>query len=123
VKQRTRARKRPTREVVTAAEAQQTPCLTAAGHDDDFLLELVRRSADRDKAAFSRLYELTNPFVYALLQRLTTSPARADEALVSVYTTAWRRATSAGRPPRSVLAWLTSIAFEITSSPRVAATG
>jgi hypothetical protein len=107
---------------VEAADVQHT-APAVASRDESFLLDLARRSAERDKDAFSRLYELTNPFVYALLQRLTTSPARADDALVCVYITAWRRATSSARPPRSVLAWLTSIAFEITSSPSAAASG
>jgi len=77
--------------------------------------ELLHRCAQHDEAGLARLYELTSPFIYALVTRLTSSASVADNAMVAIYAKVWRHAARHDGD-QSVLAWMTTIAGEETQT-------
>jgi hypothetical protein len=86
---------------------------TAKTHQNQILGELLHRCAQHDEAGLAGLYELTSPWIYALVTRLTSSASVADNAMVAIYAKVWRQAARhAG--DQSILAWITTIAGEET---------
>ena len=90
---------------------------TAGRYQNQILDELLHRCAQHDEAGLARLYELTSPFIYALVTRLTSSASVADSAMVAIYAKIWRQAARHDGD-RSVLAWMTTIAGEETRTIR-----
>jgi DNA-directed RNA polymerase specialized sigma24 family protein len=82
-------------------------------HQNQVLGELLHRCAQHDEAGLARLYELTSPFIYALVTRLTSSASVADNAMVATYAKVWREAARHDGE-QSILAWMTTIAGEET---------
>ena len=80
------------------------------------LSELLVASGRHDEAAFTRLYQLTSPWIYHLLRRRTGSTADAEDAMCLVYTTIWQRAASYAPPNQSALAWMSTLAYHIVES-------
>lgn len=78
--------------------------------------ELLVASGRHDEGAFARFYQLTSPWIYYLLRRRTGSTARAEDAMVLVYTAIWQRAASFTPPNQSALAWATIIAYAVVGS-------
>jgi hypothetical protein len=76
------------------------------------LSELLVACGRQDEVAFTRLYQLTSPWIFALLRCRTTSTADAENAMCLVYTTIWKRAASAP-PNQSALAWMTALAYTL----------
>jgi RNA polymerase sigma-70 factor (ECF subfamily) len=77
---------------------------------DEILSGLIARVALRDRAAFSRLYSLAAPKLFAICLRLLRDRPLAEDALQEVFVKIWRNAASfsrRGAPPR---AWLAAIA-------------
>jgi DNA-directed RNA polymerase specialized sigma24 family protein len=78
--------------------------------------ELLVAAGRHDQAAFARFYQLTSPWIFFLLRRRMRSTARAEDAMVSVYTAIWQRAAGFTPPNQSALAWATSIAYDLVGS-------
>lgn len=60
----------------------------------------------------ARLYELTSPWMYALVSRQTNCGELADDAMVAMYSKVWRRAACYAEHDQSMVAWMISLAFE-----------
>ncbi len=101
-----------TRPSVLAEQPLPRPApATARTYQNQVLGELLHRCAQHDEAGLARLYELTSPWIYALVTRLTNSASAADNAAVATYAKVWRQAARhAG--DQSILAWITTIACE-----------
>jgi RNA polymerase sigma-70 factor (ECF subfamily) len=84
---------------------------TARRYQNQVLDELLHRCAQRDEVGLARLYELTSPFIYGLVTRLTSSSSVADNAMVATYAKVWRHAARHDGD-QSILAWITTIAGE-----------
>ena len=54
--------------------------------------ELIARTALRDRAAFSRLYELTSAKLFGICLRILNSRPEAEDALQEVFVKVWRNA-------------------------------
>jgi DNA-directed RNA polymerase specialized sigma24 family protein len=73
-------------------------------------------SGRHDEVAFTRLYQLTSPWIQHLLRRRTKSTADTENAMRLIYTTIWQRAASYGPPNESALAWMTHLAYDLVES-------
>ena len=77
---------------------------------DVSLVTLLGQVAERDEAAFERLYDLTNHRVFGLAMRILRDSDAAADASLETYWTLWRSAASfdpaRGRP----LAWILTVA-------------
>lgn len=78
--------------------------------EDDF--ERIRRLQEGDRDAVAGLYDRYTPLLYPVLARITGDRAEADEALVEVWTRAWREARGYDLNRGTVAAWLLAIARE-----------
>jgi Sigma-70 region 2 len=78
---------------------------------DCVLTDLLDRCARRDETALAQLYDITSPWIYQLIRRRTASTAMADDAMVAIYATVWRKAAGFAGRDRSALSWITSIAL------------
>ncbi len=80
---------------------------------NQILGDLLHRCAQHDEAGLAHLYELTSPWIYPLVTRLTSSASAADNAMVAIYAKVWRQAARHA-DDQSILAWITTIAGEET---------
>ena len=87
---------------------------TTRTEQNQILRGLLHRCAHHDEAALARLYELTSPWIYAVVTRRTSSASMADNAMVAIYTNVWRQAARHTEHHQSILAWMTTIACEET---------
>ena len=99
----------------SAGEAEAESCRQNAFGGSRLLSELLVASGCHDEAAFTRLYQLTSPWIYHLLRR-TRSTADAEDAMCLIYTTIWKRAPSYAPPNQSALAWMTTLAYHVVES-------
>ena len=76
----------------------------------DDLSELLSRVAIRDRAAFSRLYQLSSAKLFAICLRILKDRAEAEEALQEVFIKIWQRADRFAQEGRSAQAWLGTVA-------------
>ena len=82
-----------THPTVPAAQPPPRPApATARTYQNQVLGGLLHRCAQHDEAALARLYELTSPWIYALVTRRTSSASVADNAMVAIYAKVWRQA-------------------------------
>lgn len=72
--------------------------------------ELLHRAALGDEDAFSRLYDLTAPRLFALIRRVVRDVAMSEEVLQEVYVEVWRQATRFDARRGSAHGWLCTIA-------------
>jgi hypothetical protein len=97
--------------------ADQTPLRPVPAptwtYENQVFGELLHRCAENDEAGLARLYELTSPWIYPLVTRLTDSASVADNAMVAIYARVWRQAARHA-DDKSILAWITTIAGEET---------
>ena len=77
---------------------------------DSSLAELIAASADGDRDAFARLYELTAGRLMSVCLGILGSRAVAEEALQDAYVNAWRNAASFDMTKGAPMTWLISIA-------------
>ncbi len=75
----------------------------------DPLRALLLAIAQSDAHAFSQLYELTSPRLYALSLRTTGRADVAEEALQEGYIRIWRSASQFDPERGSALAWITTV--------------
>lgn len=76
--------------------------------ESDF--ELIRRLQEGDRDAVGSLYDRYAPLLYPLMVRITGDRNEADEALVEVWTRAWRESARYDLNRGTVAAWLLGIA-------------
>lgn len=73
------------------------------------LSDLLRRSANADRAAFRRLYELQAPRLYAVALRITRQPALAADAVQDALLQVWQNASRYDAARGNPEAWLLSL--------------
>jgi RNA polymerase sigma-70 factor (ECF subfamily) len=100
----------------SGGEAEAEGCRDGAFGGNRLLGELLVASGRHDEAAFARFYQLTSPWIYYLLRRRLRSTARAEDAMVTVYTAIWQQAASFASPKQSALAWATTLAYDLVGS-------
>jgi len=89
---------------VTATDTQTADARRAA------LVAALTLSADGDRQAFRRVYDLTAAKLYGICLRICGERQAAEDVLQEVYLIVWRRA-AAYRPERShPVTWLATIA-------------
>lgn len=73
------------------------------------LRDLLASSAQGDRSAFTRLYDLTSPRIYGLALRVVYDRAHAEEVVQEAYLQFWQKAGEY-RPERgSVISWMMTI--------------
>jgi RNA polymerase sigma-70 factor, ECF subfamily len=73
------------------------------------LLELIGRVAIGDKAAFAKLYGVTNRKLYATAVNILRNRAHADDILQEAYLKIWRSAASYNPAAASPTSWMATI--------------
>ena len=73
------------------------------------LNKLIELSAQKDQAAFKKLYEQTFPKLYSLALRIMVRASLAEEVLQEAYMKIWDKADSYNSSKGHVLAWMTII--------------
>lgn len=76
---------------------------------DDALVDLLRRVAAGDRAAFRRLYDLQAPRLYAVALRVTRQTPLAADAVHDAFLQVWRHADRFDTARGSPAAWLLSL--------------
>ncbi len=71
------------------------------------LIELLQAVAQKDRAAFERLYDETVQNIYGLAYRITQKPEMAEEIVNDVYLQVWQQADRFDSQRGSVIAWMT----------------
>ncbi len=95
-----RARKRPSRRVMTEQR-------DFAGGDD--LASLLWRIASGDRPAFRTLYDAQSPRLYAVAMRITRQPALASDAMHDAFLQVWRNASQFDSARGTPESWLLSL--------------
>ena len=71
---------------------------------------LIKHIGRGDRTALTVLYDATGPLVFGLVLMIVGDRAVAEELLLDVYTSVWRKAASYDRNRGTPLTWLLSIA-------------
>jgi RNA polymerase sigma-70 factor, ECF subfamily len=74
------------------------------------ITHLIGRTALKDRAAFSRLYQKTSAKLFGVTLRILRSRPEAEEALQEVYVKIWQRADRYVADHYSPISWLVAIA-------------
>lgn len=74
------------------------------------LNDLMRRVANRDRAAFASLYAATSGKLYGIVLRILRRPAVADEILQETYVRIWNNAGGFDPARSSPITWMATIA-------------
>ena len=77
------------------------------GQSDD-LGELLRATAEGDRGAFERLYQMTSARLFAVALRVVRERSMAEEVLQEAYLNIWSKARQHG-PEHSALGWMTTV--------------
>ncbi len=88
----------------------QLTVVTTANTDNEELLLLLTRVAQRDQKAFAALYDATSARIYGLVLRTLRSPSHSEETTQEVYLQIWRNASDYDPSRGSALAWLMTLA-------------
>ena len=73
------------------------------------LIRLLAATAEGDKSAFSRLYRLTSPKLYAIALRILKTEGQAQECLQEAYLSVWRQAATYQEGKAAPMTWLVTI--------------
>ncbi len=73
------------------------------------LIRLLAATAAGDKNAFSRLYRLTSPKLYAIALRILKTEGQAQECLQEAYLSVWRQAATYQAGKAAPMTWLVTI--------------
>jgi RNA polymerase sigma-70 factor (ECF subfamily) len=73
------------------------------------LIRLLAATAEGDKNAFSRLYRLTSPKLYAIALRILKTEGHAQECLQEAYLSVWRQAATYQQGKAAPMTWLVTI--------------
>jgi RNA polymerase sigma-70 factor (ECF subfamily) len=82
---------------------------SATHRADEQIAALLRRSAEGDRAAFRRLYDLQAGRLYAIALRITRQSALAADAMHEAFVSVWQYADRFDPSRGTGEAWLTSI--------------
>lgn len=74
------------------------------------LADLITAVAGADRTAFRRLYEITSPKLFGIVQRIIRDNSLAEDILQDVFLRIWRNAGSFSSEAGPPMAWLGSIA-------------
>jgi RNA polymerase sigma-70 factor (ECF subfamily) len=74
------------------------------------LAQLLQRVAGGDRAAFARLYKLTEAKLYGVVARILNRGDLAGEVLQEAYVRIWRKAGDFDSAKGSPIAWMATIA-------------
>lgn len=74
------------------------------------LVDLLLRTGQEDRAAFSRLYKLTSAKLFGICLRICGERQAAEDVLHEVYLTIWKRAGAFEPGRASPISWLATIA-------------
>lgn len=77
--------------------------------DRDVLTDLVNRSANGDRQAFTALYRMVSPKLYAVCVTLLKQRDMAEDVLQDSFVKIWNRAGSYDPSKGSAMTWMTSI--------------
>jgi RNA polymerase sigma-70 factor (ECF subfamily) len=88
-------------------EAPDATNLAAVGDD---LVELLRRTAVRDAAAFAALYRQTHALLYGVVARILKRGDASGEVVQEAYVRIWEKAGEFDSRKGSPLAWMATIA-------------
>lgn len=77
--------------------------------DQQLLLRLIQDTANGDRAAFERLYELTAPRLFGFSRQLLNRADWAEDLLQETYIKIWHHASEYHAERGSVLTWMISI--------------
>jgi len=100
----------------SGGDAEPEGCRKDAFGGGRLLTELLVAAGRHDETAFARFYELTSPWIYYLLRRRLRSTARAEDAVVLVYTAIWQRAATFTPLNQSALTWVTTLTYDLVES-------
>jgi len=75
----------------------------------EILIRLLAATAEGDKNAFSRLYRLTSPKLYAVALRILRIEGTAQDCLQEAFLSVWRQAGSYQRGKAAPMTWLVTI--------------
>ncbi|MGO9545030.1 MAG: sigma-70 family RNA polymerase sigma factor [Rhodomicrobium sp.] len=78
--------------------------------DQGELADLLRRTAEGDRQAFSALYNKTGAKLFGLLRRICSSEETAREALQECYVLIWKNAASYKPALAAPMTWMARIA-------------
>lgn len=73
------------------------------------LTELLAKTASQDKSAFSRLYRLTSPKLFAISLRILKQESQAQDCLQEAFMNIWQQATSYKPGLAAPMTWMTTI--------------
>jgi len=91
------------------ASTNQKGLILVADSQLRILINLLTATADGDKNAFSRLYRLTSPKLYAIARRILKTEGQAQECLQEAYLSVWRQAASYQEGKAAPMTWLVTI--------------
>ncbi len=74
------------------------------------LVALLLASAEGDEASFSELYRRTSAKLFGVVLRICANRGMAEDVLVEVYLTIWRRAGAFDAGRASPITWMATIA-------------
>jgi RNA polymerase sigma-70 factor, ECF subfamily len=77
--------------------------------EDQYNVDLLRRIAQRDEAAFAALYDRFSPILYGVAVRMMTDAGEAEDVLQEGMTYIWQKAAVFDSRRSSVFAWVTMI--------------
>ncbi len=96
-----------TTECEGVSELRGSPKVKELSEDDQELIGLISRSAERDEAALGTLYDKTGPQVYGLAFRMLNDSTMAEEVTMDVYMQVWRQAGKFDQARGNPMVWLT----------------
>lgn len=74
------------------------------------LEELLSATADGDRKAFRKLYDMSSAKLFGIVLRILKDQAKAEDVLQSVYLKVWGRAGSYSSDQGSPITWMATIA-------------
>lgn len=77
--------------------------------EEQYNVELIRRVAQGDDAAFAALYDRFSPILYGMALRMMNDAGEAEDVLQDGFTYIWRRASAFDPSRSSLFAWLAMI--------------
>ncbi len=98
-------------EEVTSDDGSATPDADhGRGHESRLLRDLLESASTGDRAAFTRLYDLTSSRIYGLAFRVVRDREYAEEIVQEAYLQYWQKAGQYHAARGSVLTWMMTIA-------------
>lgn len=98
--------------------AQPTQPVARFDPRDIELAKALERTADGDRNAFRKVYELSSSRLYGLALRVLKDPAQAEDALQDAYIKIWKNAWRFDADVGSPWAWLTVLVRRVAMDRR-----